>query len=64
MGTQEMGFSIVNPTNKLGLTAMPSTSLGASALHFLKWTSCVWAGGKRNAQMFWQIGSSSKNVFH
>ena len=62
MGTQEMGFFILNPTNKLGLKAMSSTSMGASALHLLKWTSYVWAGGGHNAQMFWQIGLSGKNV--
>lgn len=62
MGTQEMGFFILNPTNKLGLKAMSSTSMGASALHLLKWTSYVWAGGEHNAQTFWQIGLSSKNV--
>lgn len=30
MGTREMGFFILSPTNKLGLTAMPSTSLGTN----------------------------------
>lgn len=53
-----MGFFILNPTNKLGLTAMPSTSLGTSSLWILEW------GGKPNAQMFWQTGASSENEFH
>lgn len=59
-----MGFFILNPTNKLGLTAMPSTSLGTSSLRILEWVSYVWAGGKPNAQMFWQTGASSENEFH
>lgn len=59
-----MGFFILNPTIKLGLTAVPSTSLGTSSLWILEWVSYVWAGGKPNAQMFWQTGASSENVIH
>lgn len=51
--------------HKLGLIAMSCTSLGSSALHFLKWLlSCVWGGGKCNAQMSRQSGSSSELALH
>lgn len=46
------------------LIAMSCTSLGSSALHFLKWLlSCV-GGGKCNAQMSQQSGSSSEHALH